>query len=329
MFSSRSLMFLRTGLFLVLATCLASAQQQPQQNQNYVTKWYSSSGSTLTNSSLFDNGSSIVSGSSVGIGVTAGTSPQAMLQVYPPTTGTNLDAIWFGNGGTTRTYPATNPPSGGNSLVGRGNTSDYRLEIQSGNGRVNQYWNAYTDSGGTSRYIVSGEPAARMFINVDGATNGVWAFSSAPAGTAGNAISWMQGAHIEPNNYLWLSPRGNPNDFYMTLGGSVGIGTANPGYTLEVNGSTQVDSNFTATGSVTASQYCISSRACRSESLQSKAPQESNCVRMAGKGYSACCFAEDFDKPIGNVAGSEAGGDAGRQVWLYPCGGGTASADCG
>jgi hypothetical protein len=162
---------------------------------------------------------------SMGIGTA---SPRGKLDVT--TVGTANDSIVFGSG--TITYP-TAPYGGYGGLVSKGLTSDARLMMQDGNGRINNYWNAYSDAGGY-KYIVSSEPAAREQIHVN--TNGFWSFYGAPSGTSGSAITFTQGAYIEPNSSVWFSPRGTSSDFYINNSGNVGIGTVAPTSKFHIEG---------------------------------------------------------------------------------------------
>jgi hypothetical protein len=165
----------------------------------------------------------------VGIGTT---SPRGKLDVTTTfvAVGTANDSIVFGSG--TITYP-TAPYGGYGGLVSKGSTSDARLMMQDGNGRINNYWNAYSDAGGY-KYIVGSEPAAREQMSVS--TNGFWSFYGAPSGTSGSAITFTQGAYIEPNLSVWFSPRGTSSDFYINNSGNVGIGTTSPVSKLSISG---------------------------------------------------------------------------------------------
>jgi hypothetical protein len=171
----------------------------------------------------------ITSGGNVGIGTS---SPRGKLDVTTifVSAGTANDSIVFGSG--TITYP-TAPYGGYGGLVSKGLISDARLMMQDGNGRINNYWNAYSDAGGY-KYIVSSEPAAREQISVS--TNGFWSFYGAPSGTSGSAITFTQGAYIEPNLSVWFSPRGTSSDFYINNSGNIGIGTTSPSSRLTISG---------------------------------------------------------------------------------------------
>jgi len=79
------------------------------------------------------------------------------------------------------------------------------------------------DIGGTARNI--------MFIGGD---NNVYMVNDIP-----NSLYVVQVAatsRAQFGNPLWLSARGNYQDFFMTSGGNVGIGTSGPGYRLDVAG---------------------------------------------------------------------------------------------
>jgi hypothetical protein len=185
---------------------------------------------TPGNTISFSNRMTILnSNGNVGIGTN---SPRGKLDVTTTfvAVGTANDSIVFGSG--TITYP-TAPYGGYGGLVSKGATSDARLMMQDGNGRLNNYWNTYSDAGGY-KYIVSSEPAARELIHVN--TNGFWSFYGAPSGTSGSAITFTQGAYIEPNLSVWFSPRGTSSDFYINNSGNVGIGTSAPSSRLQISG---------------------------------------------------------------------------------------------
>jgi hypothetical protein len=149
------------------------------------------------------------------------TSPQAKLHVG------GGESIYFGSGNST--YPTT-PSSGHGAFVGKGGYSDFRLVLSDGSGRVNMYWNAYCDmSAGAHKYIISNEAACRFLEGVNGSTGCLFQFFGAPAGTAGNNISWTQVAEFASGVDVWLSPRGVSSDFYINSSGNVGIGTTSPG----------------------------------------------------------------------------------------------------
>ena len=125
----------------------------------------------------------------------------------------------------------------------KGGTSNGRFMVQDGNGRLNQYWNAYTDAGGY-KYIVTGEPSARYLQSINGTTGGVHAWYGAPSGTAGTALTWTQLGQMTSGTggTVWFSPRGTSTDFSIGLSGGVSIGNAtDPGAT-----------NLSVTGTVTA-----------------------------------------------------------------------------
>jgi hypothetical protein len=91
------------------------------------------------------------------------------------------------------------------------NTAPFKIHVQDGHGRVHYLWNV-EESGGSYNYAVSNEGAS--WFRTDG---GSFTFNTAPAGTAGNAISWNTG-------------------LYQDTGGSVGIGTTSPSQKLDVRG---------------------------------------------------------------------------------------------
>lgn len=170
----------------------------------------------------------------LGIGTT---NPRGRLDVVSSNS-YNSDSLVIGAGNIS--YP-TSQWSGWGGIVVKGTTSDARMFFQDGNGRINSYWNAYTDVGGY-KYIVSGEPAVREQMHVAGTTGGYWALFGAPAGTAGGALTWTQTAYVESgtsgvSGSVWFSPRGTSSDFYITNSGSIGIGTVNPNRQLQISAS--------------------------------------------------------------------------------------------
>jgi hypothetical protein len=123
----------------------------------------------------------------------------------------------------TISYPSTNTGVG---FYSRGVTSNGGILIQDGQGRLNQYWNAYTDSGGV-KYIVTGEPAARYLMSVNSTTGASHAWYGAPSGTSGSALTWTTMANwvSGTGGFAWISPRGTSSDFYIDINGNVGMGT--------------------------------------------------------------------------------------------------------
>ena len=167
-----------------------------------------------------------VASGKVGVGIT---SPKASLHVI------GEESVWFGIG--SNTYPTT-PSSGAGALVGKSGTSDFRLTLQDGSGRVNMYWNAYYDSSAAAhKYIVSNESACRFSESVNGTTGCFFGIFGAPAGTAGDTITWTQVAEFASGVDVWLSPRGVSSDFFISSSGNVGIGTTSPKTNLHVNSS--------------------------------------------------------------------------------------------
>lgn len=136
-----------------------------------------------------------------------------------PTPSQRLDVVggiaW---GVFNKPYPTT--PSG-QGIVGRGVTSNYRIALQDGSGRVSHYWNSYYD-GTAHRYVVANEHASRMIMGW-GWAGEAFRFQIAPQGAnAGDPITWTDALMI---NYS----------------GNVGIGTINPTERLEVNGNVRAD----------------------------------------------------------------------------------------
>ena len=118
--------------------------------------------------------------------------------------------------------------------------------VQDGNGRLNQYWNAYTDAGGY-KYIVGSEPSARYLMSINGTTGGVHAWYGAAAGTAGAALTWTQMGQMTSGTggIIWFSPRGTATDFSIGITGGVSIGNStDPGAT-----------NLSVTGTATAASF--------------------------------------------------------------------------
>jgi hypothetical protein len=145
----------------------------------------------------------------------------------------SLNGMSVGTG--TLSYPSVNTGIG---FYSRGGTSMGGFLVQDGQGRLNQYWNAYTDSG--LKYIVSGEASARYLMSVNSTTGGLHAWYGAPSGTAGGAISFTQMGQMTSGTggSVWFSQRGTSSDFFMGTSGGVSIGnTTDPGATnLSVTG---------------------------------------------------------------------------------------------
>jgi hypothetical protein len=177
---------------------------------------------------------------SIGIGTA---SPTGRIQITRTANQFGSDDITFGSG--TVAYP-TAQYNGSAALVSKGATSDGRLMIQDGNGRLNDYWNTYTDSSGVAnfKYIVSSEQAVRRAMSTNTTTNGgVHSFFGAPSGTAGSTFTWTQLGSLtsgtgSTGGFVWWSPRGTSSDFYIDINGKVGINTVPSGtYQLETSGS--------------------------------------------------------------------------------------------
>jgi hypothetical protein len=172
------------------------------------------------------------------VGIGASTTPQAMLGVNGAN---NYGTDFLSVGNSAVAYP-TPQWSGQAGFVSKGTICDGRMLQQDGNGRLNTYWNAYSDatSGTNQKYQVSGEPAARILTSNASTTGAVHAWYGAPSGTAGATITWQQLGQMQSGTggFTWFSPRGTSSDFYITSAGNVGIGTTTPTTPLDVNGST-------------------------------------------------------------------------------------------
>jgi hypothetical protein len=183
--------------------------------QNYIPVMTDNSGS-LGNSVMYQNGSSI------GIGTLT---PGAQLDLL-----SSGESVNFGPG--TIGFPSPAAVPNGGSLTGRGTTSNYRFAIQDGTGRVNQYWNAYANTSGTTHsYYVTGEPAVRM--NWGGTGQGTIRFQVAPAGTAGQPINWTEALFVDNTGRMGianvtpaaqLDVRGSAESLYFGAG-SIGFST--------------------------------------------------------------------------------------------------------
>jgi len=185
----------------------------------------------------------------VGINTNA---PRGKLDVTTTAGYGNNDAIVFGTG--TFTYP-TAQYGGQGAIVSKGTTSDARLMVQDGNGRINNYWNAYTDTGGY-KYIVSGEPASRDVMTVNGLAGAEFGWYSAPSGTAGTALTWTQIARMVggTSGFTWFSPRGTSSDFYIDVAGNVSMGG-----NLSITNNVSMSSNLTVSGTATVANVITTS----------------------------------------------------------------------
>ncbi len=127
-----------------------------------------------------------------------------------------------GNSGFIKEFNATASSSNRNVLVGRRTDAGglFRITQQDGSGRLNITWNVEGDSVGSGTYASSAsEPALRLLITTTG-----FLFYTAPANTAGNAITWTE-------------------VFRINLDGAVGISTATPTAKLHVSGNAIVAAN--------------------------------------------------------------------------------------
>ncbi len=115
-------------------------------------------------------------------------------------------------------YPTT--PTG-HGIIGRGPTSNYRIALQDGSGRISHYWNSYYD-GVSHKYVVAGEYASRLIMGWGWAGEAL-RFQIAPqAPNAGASITWTDVLMVNYN-------------------ANVGIGTINPTERLHVNGNVQAE----------------------------------------------------------------------------------------
>jgi hypothetical protein len=139
-------------------------------------------------------------------------------------TGSINISSYISAGTGTVTYPTTNTGIG---YFAKGGTSNGGFAIQDGNGRLNQYWNAYTDSGGY-KYVVTGEASARYAMSVNSTTGGTHSWFGAPSGTAGSALTWTQMGQMTSGTggSIWFSPRGTSTDFSMDVNGLISSGTS-------------------------------------------------------------------------------------------------------
>ena len=78
----------------------------------------------------------------------------------------------------------------GESIRMCGDTSDAILSVQDGTGRIQLYWNS-TVNDTNNKYLVSGEEAGRWEFD-PAVADELFTCSSAPAGTAGNNITWTE-----------------------------------------------------------------------------------------------------------------------------------------
>ena len=195
---------------------------------------YNSAGSTVGSANLIFTGNSIginlANASAIASNITV---PRGILDIYTAPYIYGQDAIVIGPGNVA--YPTPPYNNAGTSIISKGITSDARLFVQDGTGRLTDYWNAYYDNSG-HKYIVGNEAATRYLRHVN-SYGGLHQFYGAPPSTAGATITWVQTAELASNYQIWLSARGNTADFYITASGNIGIGTTTPTSTLQVNGS--------------------------------------------------------------------------------------------
>lgn len=171
---------------------------------------------------------STVTGSTVAVNTSTPTSP-----LHVVTAATGEATISYGSGNVT--YPTA--PTAINGIIGKGANADFRTMIQDGSGRVNMYWNTYTDAAG-QKYQVSSEPSARYYMGVNSTTGGLHQWFGAAAGTANALISWTQVGSMTSGTggSVWFSPQGNLADFNINDTGNVAIGASTAYSKLDVNG---------------------------------------------------------------------------------------------
>lgn len=109
------------------------------------------------------------------------------------------------------------------ALIGVGGTSDFRISLQDGNGRVQFYWNVQPF---VEEYLVSNEPAAVYQMSQadtgsfgHGSNPGTFLWSHAPGGTAGNVISWNPLMSLNQSGKLFVTDIGldGGNSFMVNL----------------------------------------------------------------------------------------------------------------
>ena len=142
----------------------------------------------------------------------------------------------FSTGSNAITYPTQTTSL---AFEMKASASNMRIQVQDGQGRINYYWNGYTDLGGL-KYIVTGEPYARYQQSAASTSGCYFGWYGAPAGTAGTAITQTQLGQMQSGTggSIWFSQRGTSTDFYMGSSGGVSIGNStDPGATnLSVSG---------------------------------------------------------------------------------------------
>ena len=171
-----------------------------------------------------------VAGASGNVGIKIGNAmPEEALDVRR--------SIIFGDG--TR----DEPPNHASDLIGRGPISNFDLDVHGSTARVNYLWNATNGYNiavhqNAGYYLVDNEPASDFMqtVNPSGNPGAFFAFYSSSGGAAGSPIDWYPIAHFSGAKNIWLSPRGEASDFIIRETGRVGIGAADPGYKLDVNG---------------------------------------------------------------------------------------------
>lgn len=180
------------------------------------------------------------------VGIGTSTTPQALLGVNQAG---NFGTDFLSVGSGTVAYP-TAQYSGQAGFVSKGSVCDGRMLQQDGNGRLNTYWNAYSDvsTGNSWKYQVGpSEPAGRQAFLLNGTVGFTHAFYGAPAGAAGSAITWTQVANMGSGTggSCWFSPRATNSDLHVNLAGDVGVGTNAPTFKLHVVGNSFLNGDLT------------------------------------------------------------------------------------
>lgn len=121
----------------------------------------------------------------------------------------------------------------GTYLQANGATSQFRMAVQDGSGRTEDYWNA--DGTTVNTYHVSGEPAFKIIRDPN---SNILQINYAASGVAGAAITWVTLLNL------------------ISTTGNLGIGTASPNSKLHVVGLPAYSNNSAAiAGGLTAGAF--------------------------------------------------------------------------